>query len=260
MSNILISNKNDSITTLTMNRPDKLNALSVELRQELGNAFVQLKSDTATKVIILTGNGRAFTAGLDLKELGQRGMGTNASKSETINVVKAMRDVNKPIIAAINGFAVTGGFEIALACDILIASTEARFADTHVLMGVVPGWGLSQRLARLIGVSRAKQVSFTGNYIDAETACRWGLVNEVLEPEELLPYCEKIAKDICSAKPETLREVHRLIDYGWEQSLDAGLDEEIRVSAGANRGIQAQTLERTRREVQKRGRNQIDLT
>ena len=120
-------------------------------------------------------------------------MGTDASKSETINVVKAMRDVNKPIIAAITGFAVTGGFEIALACDILLASTEARFADTHVLMGVVPGWGLSQRLARLIGVSRAKQVSFTGNYIDAETACRWGLVNEVLEPDKLLTYCEKIA-------------------------------------------------------------------
>jgi len=197
-----------------MNRPDSLNALSVELRQKLGEAFVELKSHAATKAIILTGNGRAFTAGLDLKELGQIGMGTSKSQNETINVVRAIREVGKPVIAAINGFAVTGGFEIALACDILIASTKARFADTHVRMGVVPGWGLSQRLARLIGSSRAKQLSFTGNYIDAETACRWGLVNEVLESDRLLPYCENIARDICAANPKTLSEVHRLINYG----------------------------------------------
>ena len=260
MSNILIANTNEFVTTLTMNRPEKLNALSIELRQELGETFALLKSDAETKVIILTGNGRAFTAGLDLKELGKKGMGTTASKTETINVVNAMRDVGKPIIAAVNGFAVTGGFEIALACDILVASTQASFADTHVLMGVVPGWGLSQRLAKLIGVSRAKQMSFTGNYIDAETACRWGLVNEVLEPDKLLTYCEKIAKDICSANPKTLREVHRLIDYGWEQTLDAGLAEETRASASTNRDIQAQTLERTRLQVQNRGRNQTNVT
>ena len=128
MSNVLITETNDFVTTVTMNRPDNLNALSVELRQRLGETFVQLKSDAATKVIILTGNGRAFTAGLDLKELGQSGMGTHTSRRETINVVRAMREVGKPVIAAINGFAVTGGFEIALACDILIASTQARFA------------------------------------------------------------------------------------------------------------------------------------
>lgn len=259
MSNVLITETNDFVTTVTMNRPDNLNALSVELRQRLGETFVQLKSDAATKVIILTGNGRAFTAGLDLKELGQSGMGTDTSRNETINVARAMREVGKPVIAAINGFAVTGGFEIALACDILIASTQARFADTHVHMGVVPGWGLSQRLARLIGASRAKQLSFTGNYMDAETACRWGLVNEVLEPDELLLYCQKIASDICSANPETLREVHRLIDYGWEHSLDVGLAEEARASANANRDIEAETLEETRLQVQSRGRDQADF-
>lgn len=258
MSNILTRETRDFVTTLTMNRPDQLNALSVELRQQLGETFRELKSDTDTKVIILTGNGRAFTAGLDLKELGQTGMGTKDSRSETINVAEAMRDVGKPIIAAINGFAVTGGFEIALACDILIASTEARFADTHVRMGVVPGWGLSQRLARLVGASRAKQLSFTGNYLDAETACRWGLVNEVLAPDELLPYCRKIANDICSANPATLKEVHRLIDHGWEHSLSEGLLEESRASGNANRGIEATVLEETRKEVQNRGRDQVD--
>ena len=260
MSNVLLTKTNDFITTLTLTRPDNLNALSVELRQKLGEAFVELKSDAATKVIILTGNGRAFTAGLDLKELGQIGMGTSKSRVETINVVRAMREVGKPVIAAINGFAITGGFEIALACDILIASTKARFADTHVRMGVVPGWGLSQRLARLIGASRAKQLSFTGNYIDAETACRWGLVNEVLESDHLLPYCENIARDICSANPKTLSEVHRLIDYGWEHSLGDGLVEETRKSASMNRDIHAQTLEHTRLQVQNRGRDQTNLT
>ena len=260
MSNILLRKNNDFVTTLTMNRPDNLNALSIELRQKLGEAFVELKSDAATKVIILTGNGSSFTAGLDLKELGQIGMGTSKSPNETIDVVRAMREVGKPVIAAINGFAVTGGFEIALACDILIASSEARFADTHVRMGVVPGWGLSQRLARLIGASRAKQLSFTGNYIDAETACRWGLVNEVLESEHLIPYCENIARDICSANPKTLSEVHRLIDYGWEHSLEDGLVEETRTSTSINKDIHAQTLEHTRLQVQNRGRDQTNLS
>ena len=191
MTDIVLIEKQNGIATVTLNRPEALNALSVAMRQAIADAFHALQADDQVRVIILTGNGRAFTAGLDLKELGQTGMGTKDSRSETINVAEAMRDVGKPIIAAINGFAVTGGFEIALACDILIASTEARFADTHVRMGVVPGWGLSQRLARLVGASRAKQLSFTGNYLDAETACRWGLVNEVLPPDELLPYCRK---------------------------------------------------------------------
>ncbi len=258
MTNILLKDTQNFVTTLTMNRPEHLNALSVELREELGKTFTALKTDSATKVIILTGAGRAFTAGLDLKELGQTGMGTESSRRESTNVVKAMRNVGKPTIAAINGFAVTGGFEIALACDILIASTEARFADTHVRMGVVPGWGLSQRLARLIGSSRAKQLSFTGNYIDAEKACHWGLVNEVLSTEELLPYCRKIATDICTADPETLQDVHRLIDHGWEHSLAEGLLEEARISGASNQGIEATVLEENRKRVQSRGRGQLD--
>ena len=126
MSNILTRETRDFVTTLTMNRPDQLNALSVALRQQLGETFKELKSDTDTKVIILTGNGRAFTAGLDLKELGQTGMGTKDSRSETINVAEAMRDVGKPIIAAINGYAVTGGFEIALACHHRIAVDDPK--------------------------------------------------------------------------------------------------------------------------------------
>ena len=254
MTDIVLTETNEGVTTVTLNRPEHLNALSVELRQKLGKIFIKLRNDTETQVIILTGNGRAFTAGLDLKELGQQGMNAPSSGNDTVDLQKAIREVGKPVIGAINGFAITGGFELALACDILIASTEAKFADTHVRMGVVPGWGLSQRLSRLIGASRAKQLSFTGNYLAAETAERWGLVNEVLEPDELLPYCQKLAKDITSVNQDTLKEVHRLIDYGWENSLAEGVDEERRASREKNSDLKANTLEQNRLNVQSRGR------
>ena len=160
---IVLTETQAGVTTVTLNRPDDLNALSIALRARLAEVFTGLKDDDATKVIILTGNGRAFTAGLDLKELGQQGMNTSGSQPDGVDLQAAIRTVGKPVIGAINGFAITGGFELALACDILIAAENAKFADTHVRMGVVPGWGLSQRLSRLIGVSRAKQLSFTGN-------------------------------------------------------------------------------------------------
>lgn len=256
MENIVLTDTSEGVTTVTLNRPDSLNALSIALRLRLAEVFGELRDDDATRVIILTGAGKAFTAGLDLKELGQKGMNTSRAKRDGVDLQQAIREVGKPVIAAINGFAITGGFELALACDILIASTEAKFADTHVRMGVVPGWGLSQRLARLIGVSRAKQLSFTGNYLDAETASRWGLVNEVLPADELLPYCQQIARDICSANPETLKEVHRLIDFGWEHSLKEGIIEERAASGNLNRDLDAATLETNRLQVQSRGREQ----
>lgn len=253
---IVLTETSENITTVTMNRPEALNALSTAMRRRLVEVFTELKNDDNTWVIILTGAGRAFTAGLDLKELGQTGMNTSDSPGEEIDLEAAVRGTGKPVIGAINGFAITGGFELALACDILVASENARFADTHVRMGVVPGWGLSQRLSRLIGVSRAKQLSFTGNYLDAYTAARWGLVNEVLPADELLPHCRQIAFDITTAEPQTLKEVHRLIDYGWEHSLEEGLAEERRANREHNRALAADKLEANRLKVQERGREQ----
>lgn len=246
--------REEGVATVTLNRPDALNALSMAMRWAIADTFTALRADDNIRVIVLTGAGRAFTAGLDLKELGQTGFDGASSGVTAEDLEAAIRGVGKPVIGAINGFAITGGFEIALMCDILIASSDAKFADTHVRMGVVPGWGLSQRLSRLIGASRAKELSLTGNYLDAQTAERWGLVNHVLAPDELLPYCQQLARDICSTDPETSKQVHRLIDFGWEHSLAEGLHEEKVASVAHKDHLSAEILEKRRGEVQSRGR------
>ena len=248
---VILTQTHNGVTTVTLNRPEHLNALSVELRLAITDTFTQLKDDPETKVIILTGAGRAFSAGLDLKELGQQGFSSDAAP---IDLHHAVKSVGKPIIGAINGFAITGGFEIALMCDILIGSTAAKFADTHVRMGVVPGWGLSQRLASLIGASRAKELSFSANYLDAETAERWGLLNRIVEPDALIPHCEALAADICQADPETLRQVHALIDFGVSNTLEAGIAEEAKRSAAHKGDLTPDTLDKRRVAVTERGR------
>tara|TARA_R110002072_G_scaffold64_4_gene322 strand:- start:9115 stop:9879 length:765 start_codon:yes stop_codon:yes gene_type:complete len=248
---LVLTETKDGVTTVTLNRPAQLNALSNALRAAITDTFVRLKDDGATKVIILTGAGKAFCAGLDLKELGQRGFSASAAPADLHG---AIRGVGKPIIGAINGFAITGGFEIALMCDILVGSSHARFADTHVRMGVVPGWGLSQRLSTLIGASRAKELSFTGNYLDATRAERWGLINQVVEPDQLLPHCVTLALDICQADPATLKAVHQLIDFGVEHSLGEGLVEEALRSASHKGDLTPETLDQRRVAVTERGR------
>ncbi len=137
------------------------------------------------------------------------------------------------MIGAINGVAITGGFEVALACDVLIASTNARFADTHARVGIMPGWGLSQRLPRAIGVYRAKELSLSGNFLDAKTALEWGLVNRVVEPDDLLPAAMKLAADMASIPAETLMTYKRIIDGGLDLDLADGLALERKLSHGA---------------------------
>ena len=190
---LVLTETKAGVTTVTMNRPEALNALSAALRNELAEVFTELAQDEATEVVVFTGTGRAFTVGLDLKELGgEKAADTVINK----DLGKAMLNLNKPIIGAINGYAITGGFELALMCDFMIASQDAKFADTHARVGVVPGWGLSQRLPRLIGINRAKELSLTGNYLDAETAYAWGLVNRVVPAGELMSTAKQLASDI----------------------------------------------------------------
>lgn len=242
------------VATLTLDRPDALNALNAELRSAIAEAFTTLQGSDV-RVAILTGAGRAFCAGLDLKELGAGQSMTNSGAVDTA-LVTAMRTFPGPIIGAINGHAITGGFELALACDVLIASSNAKFADTHARVGVLPGWGLSQKLPRLIGLSRAKELSFTGNFMDAQQAERWGLVNRVVDPDALMPTCRALAEDMLTTEPESLVAYKRMIDEGYGETLSAGIRVEAKISKAHIESVAPEAVEARRREIQKRGRSQ----
>lgn len=258
-ASVLIVEKSDQIAFLTLNRPDSMNALSTELRSAISDAFSDLKNDPSIRVAILTGAGRAFCAGLDLKEL-SRGKGMIDELSEQrrarINLTTPFKEFGQPIIGAINGPAITGGFELALGCDILVASTKARFADTHARVGIIPGSELSQKLSRLLGIYRAKEVSLTGNFIDAQKALEWGLVNRVVTPEALLPTCRSLAEDIISCPQDMIRKYKRLIDDGFHMTFGDGLELERKTNYTHFKTVQAGTIAERRAGILERGRKQ----
>ena len=242
---------------LTLNRPAVMNALSVALRRALVAEIDRLGADPSVRVLVLTGAGRAFCAGLDLAELGELGAsGLGADAPADTDVVGALERFAAPVIVAVNGAAVTGGFELALAGDLMVASTRARFADTHARVGVMPGWGLSQRLPRRIGVARAKELSLTGNFLDAPTALAWGLVNRVVAPDELLPSVLALAADMLTALPPMLPAIKRVIDDGFALPFGEALELERRRAAVANAAIAADALAARREGVIARGRRQ----
>jgi enoyl-CoA hydratase len=256
---VLLTSKEGGIVTLTMNRPQAMNALSRALRGALIDAFHAIARDPDAGVVVLTGAGRAFSAGLDLKELG--GEAATASEvGDTVtsgDLIETLAACDRPIIGAVNGVAVTGGFELALACDLLVASTEARFADTHARVGIMPGWGLSQKLARLVGIGRAKELSLTGNYLSAEQACAWGLVNRVVAPAELLPVCRALAADMLSCDPEVLRAYKKVIDDGYATTFGEGLRLEKARSRAHAASVTPEKIAARRAQVQARGRSQV---
>ena len=259
MTELVIVERDRGVTTVTMNRPEAMNALSTALRQSLVHAFNELRDDAATEVVILTGAGRAFTAGLDLKELGGE-TGDGASAGEAVNNVDlgaALHDFGKPVIGAINGHAITGGFELALMCDILICGESARFADTHARVGVVPGWGLSQRLPRLIGLPRAKELSLTGNFLSAQRAYEWGMVNRVVPDADLMATAQALARDILTTEPVTRATVKRIMDQGWAASLGDGMAIEDAASRAHMRdNVTPEAVAARRAGIQSRGRAQ----
>jgi enoyl-CoA hydratase len=250
---VLLVESSGGVATLILNRPDKMNALSRELRARLVETFRALSADTTIGAVVLTGAGRAFCAGLDLKELSMTGA---PAEGRDTDVVGEMDAFDRPIIGAVNGAAVTGGFEVALACDFLIASPEAKFADTHARVGILPGWGLSQKLPRLIGIARAKEVSLTGNYVTAEQAERWGLVNRVVPRDELLGTCRKLAEDVLSCVPGVPTQVKRLIDEGYAGTFADGVKMERRRSTEFARNVTADAIAGRRAGIQERGRTQ----
>lgn len=250
---LVVVERHEAVGLVVLNRPDALNALSTALRAEICRTFRDLADDTTIRAVVLTGAGRAFTAGVDLKEAGEKGFALGAGEEE-IDLAKALEAYPWPIIGAINGFAITGGFELALMCDILLASTNARFADTHAHVGIVPGWGLSQKLSRLIGISRAKELSFSGNFLDASTAEKWGLVNRVYEPEDLVPAALKLAADITKTQPGLLHTYKQLIDDGFGLPFQDALKLEVQRSREHAASVTAESVEEARKAVTERGR------
>lgn len=219
----------DGVARITLNRPEARNALSAALMRDLTRAFEHAGGDPGVRVVILSGAGKSFCAGVDLKESATTS-GEAVVPGERPAVWRAMEACRRPIIGAIHGAAITGGFELALACDVLVASTEARFADTHARVGVIPGAGLSQRLSRAIGIYRAKYLSLTGNFLSAAQAYEWGLVSHVVAPEALEETALAVARDMLSVMPHMLEPYKALIDDGFARDFSSGLELESRRS------------------------------
>jgi enoyl-CoA hydratase len=255
---VLTVERRDAIAIVTLNRPDKLNALNLELTRAIGAAFRELQADDGIAAAILTGAGRAFCAGLDLKALEQEGGMSGRGGEADAEFYAAISGFDRPLIGAINGVAITGGFELALACDLLIASPAAKFADTHARVGVIPGWGLSQLLSRIIGVNRARELSFTGNYLTADKAEAWGLVNRVVPAEELLSTCVQLATDMASCDRATLRRYKRLNNDGAALALKDALALEQEVHMATRGEVTGDAIARRRQQVQARGRDQVE--
>lgn len=254
---VLLVDIRDEVALVTLNRPQAMNALSRELRAAIAETFTRLNADPGVRVAILTGAGKAFCAGLDLKELGQ-GRDTVSSTVETQDPVTSLNQFTKPVIGAINGVAITGGFELALACDVLICTPHARFADTHGRVGILPGWGLSQKLSRTIGIYRAKELSLTGNFMAASQALEWGLINRIVPEQELIPVCRKLAADMLTLVPECLPAYKKIIDEGYAQDFGTALQTERRLSGAANKAVPADAIEARREQVRARGKQQQD--
>ena len=253
---VLLIEKDAGVAILTLNRPRQMNALSQELRRRFVAEVDALAGDDSVAVVIVTGTGeKPFTAGVDLKAFETAPI-TPEELGPDAAISRALRALGKPTIAAVNGFAITGGMELAINCDIIVASTTARFADTHARVGIVPGWGMSQILPRLIGPVRARYMSYTGNFVDAATAKDWGLVLEVLSPGELMPYCRKLAAEIASCDRATLMDVRRLIAAGLETTLAEGLEIEGRASKAATLRMDRANFAATREAVMARGKAQ----
>lgn len=244
------------IALVTLNRPQAMNALSSALQKAFAKTVDALAANPTIRVMILTGAGnRAFTAGLDLKELGSGG-DIGALASSDADIMAAMERFPGPIIGAINGVAITGGFELALACDVLIGTPHTRFADTHARVGIVPGWGLSQRLSRIIGPSRAKELAFTGNFLDAETACAWGIINRIVPAEDLLPTAWALARDMCECVPEMIPVYKQLINNGYAANFGDGIALEQKMSRAHNGAVKSDDVAERREAIQSRGRAQ----
>jgi enoyl-CoA hydratase len=259
VSDVLQVAVDGGVARVTINRPDKLNALNGEVMAALDGAFAEFGADAAVRAIVLTGAGeKAFVAGADIKELSSLSpleCGAIAARGQ--QVFARIERLGKPVIAAINGFALGGGLEMALACTFRTASTKARLGLPEITLGILPGYGGTQRLPRVVGRGRALEMMLTGEPIDAQEAFRIGLVNRVFEPEQLLPETLKIAAKLAKQAPVAARSILQAVNDGNDQPLAAGLALEAALfgqlasSADTKEGLQAFVEKRAARFVGK---------
>lgn len=244
---ILLIDTDERVRTLTLNRPESRNALSAALRDQFFGALADAETDDAVDVVIVTGTDPVFCAGLDLKELG--------GQSALPDISPRWPVLSKPVIGAINGAAVTGGLEIALYCDVLVASERARFADTHARVGLLPTWGLSVRLPQKVGVGLARRMSLTGDYLSAADALRAGLVTEVVPHDQLLAAARQVAASIVGNNQQAVRALlasyHRIDDSHTAEGLwlEATAAREFRTSGDDIAANREAVLQRGRAQV-----------
>jgi enoyl-CoA hydratase len=261
VSDTLLVDVRDRVALLTLNRPAARNALSSELLRALPEAIVSADANDDVDVIVLTGADPAFCAGLDLRELGSSGSNlAGGGPTKEKDWTTPWPTVSKPVIGAVNGAAVTGGFEIALNCDFLIASERAKFGDTHARVGLLPGWGLSVLLPQAVGIRRAREMSLTGNFMDAQEALAFGLVNRVVPHDDLLPVTLSIAADIAGNDQRSVRAL--LAEYAeiTGSIYDDGLRIEARNAADWNSrrgGFDPAEVEKRRAAIIERGRKMV---
>jgi len=216
----IIFEKEENIAVITFNRPEAMNALNNQTRAEFRSAIDEVAADDEIKVLILTGSGKAFVAGSDIKEFNAT---TPYMAHNIMRLGEMVEKLEKPVIAAVNGFCLGGGNEIAMGCDIIIASEKAKFGQTEINIGIIPGGGGTQRLPRLIGACRAKELIFTGDIIRAEEADRLGLVNRVVPMDELMPTAKELAKKIATKSAAALKLAKTAINRGMQTNLESGL-------------------------------------
>jgi len=255
VSETVLSETADRVSTVTLNRPDARNAMNTELQRDLAIALAAAESDDGVDVVVLTGADPAFCAGLDLRELGTTAANLVGGRDdEHRSPFTVLWTMTKPVIGAINGPAVTGGFELALGCDFLVASERATFGDTHARVGVTPGGGMSVFLPQTVGLRKAKEMSLTGNFIDADEALALRLVNHVVAHDELLPTARRLGTDIAGNDQQAVRNLKQLYDRGSKLSVGDALA--LEQERFRNFRVDPSEIERRRAAVVERGRGQ----
>jgi enoyl-CoA hydratase len=224
MDTPILFNVENQVAVITLNRPEKRNSINQALLTGLYEAIEKIEASKTIRAGVITGKGKSFCAGIDLSALATENLFD--PRGDKKDMPEIFSNCTKPLICAVNGHAITGGFEIALNCDFMIASENASFADTHAKVGIHPGWGMTQLLQQAIGQRRARQMSFGCEFISAATALQWGLVNEMVHLSMLMPRALQMAHNICNVTAQHLQTMRRLINARNQTTMEKALAKE----------------------------------